>query len=167
MQRVDLLEKTLMLGKTEGRREWQKLRWLDGITDPMDMSLNELQEMVKYREACHAAVMGSQRAGLQYARLLCPSLSPKVCSNSCPLHQRCYLTIVSSAASPSFAFNLPQHQGFFPVSQLFTSGGQSVGAWALAPVLLMNIQGWFPFDLHAVQETLNSLLQHNSKASVL
>ena len=105
--------------------------------------------------------------GLQYARLLCPSLSPKVCSNSCPLHQRCYLTIVSSAASPSFAFNLPQHQGFFPVSQLFTSGGQSVGASALAPVLLKNIQGWFPFDLHAVQETLNSLLQHNSKASVL
>ena len=63
MQRVDLLEKTQMLGKNEGRRELQKLRWLDGITDPMDMSLNELQEMVKYREAYHAAVMGSQRAG--------------------------------------------------------------------------------------------------------
>ena len=58
MQRADSLEKTLMLGKTEGkqRRGQQRMSWLNGITDPMDMSLSELQEMVKDREAWHAAV---------------------------------------------------------------------------------------------------------------
>ena len=83
--------------------------------------------------------------GLEQARLPCPSLSPGVCSNSCPLSWWSYPTISSSVAPFSICFPSSSASGFFPMSWLFATDGQIVGA--SVSVLPMNIQGWFPLGL--------------------
>ena len=85
--------------------------------------------------------------GLQHASLPCPSLSPRVCSNSCPLSQWCHPTISFSATPFSFCLQSFPASGSFPMSLLFISGGQSIGALASAAVFPMNIQSWFPLEL--------------------
>ena len=96
----------------------------------------------------HSVIFNSLRPHrLQHARLLCPSPSPRVCSNSCLLSHWCNLTISSSAAPFSFCLWSFSASGSFPMSWLFTSDGQSIGASASASVLSMNIQGWFPWEL--------------------
>ena len=85
--------------------------------------------------------------GLQQARLLCPSLSPGVCSNLCPLswwyHPTISFSVTPFSSCPEFFPAL----GFFPVCQFFTSGGQGIGASASASVLPMMIRVWFSLGL--------------------
>ena len=109
--------------------------------------------------------------GLQHARLPCPSPTPRAYSNSCPLSQWCHPTISSSVVPFSSCHQSFPAAGSFPVSLFLASGGQSVGASALASysneysrLISFRIDS---FDLLAVQGTPKSFLQyHNSKASV-
>ena len=112
--------------------------------------------------------------GLQHTRLLCLSLTPKAYSNSSSSSQWCHPIILSSFIPFSSCLQSFPASGSFQMTQFFTSGGQRVGASALASVLPVNIWDWFRLgspcrlDLLAVQGTLKSLLQHHSsKASVL
>ena len=129
MQGTDSLEKTLMLGKTEGRRrrEQQRMRWLDGITDSMDMNLSKHQELVIVRHVWHVEVHGV--AKFSSFTQSCPTLcDPMNCSTpGLPVHQQLpestqtHVHRVSDAIQPSHplsspsppALNLSQHQGLF------------------------------------------------------
>ena len=84
--------------------------------------------------------------GLQYTRPPCPSPTPEVCSNSCPLSWWCHPTISSSVIPFSSRLQSFPAPGSFPVSQFFPSGGQSIRVSASTSVLSMNIQGWSPFE---------------------
>ena len=93
----------------------------------------------------HSVVSDSSRPhGLQHTRPPCPSPTPRVYSNSCPLSRWCHPSISSSVASFSSCLQSFPASGSFPMSRFFLSGGQSIGVSALASVLPMNIQDWFP-----------------------
>ena len=112
-----------------------------------------------------------QPHGLQHTRPPCPSPTPRVYSNSCPLSCWCHPTISSSVIPFSYCLHSFPASGIFPVSQFFTSGSQSIGVLPSASVLPMNIQDWLSLgliDFPTVQGNLKSLLQHHiSKTSVL
>ena len=101
-----------------------------GIEQPLLLSCSVLSDSLR----CHFTTAALQA-----------SLSPRICSNSCPLSRLCHVTLLPSVAPFSFCPQSFPASGSFPVSQLFTSGGQSIGT--LASVLPMNIQGWFPLGL--------------------
>ena len=108
----------------------------------------------------------------QHTRLPCPSLTPRVQPNPCPSSRWCHPTISCSVVPFSSCLQSFSASGSFQVSQLFTSGGQSIGGSTSTSVLPMNTQDWSPWmdwlDLLAVQGTLKSFLQrHSSKASIL
>ena len=109
---------------------------------------------------------------LPHARLPYLSVSPGVCLNSCSLSQWCHPTISSFVTPFSYCIQSFPASGSFPVSQLFTSGGQSIGASASASVLPMNIQGWFPLGLTGLISLLSKGLSRvfsriDLKASIL
>ena len=113
-----------------GLRKW--------VSIALNVNLN-LNSHIVFQSLSHVQLFVTPRTAACHG--LCPSLSPRVCSDSCPLRQCCYLIISSSAARfSSWLQSLPA-SGSFPVSQLFESGGQSIGASASASVLPMNSQG--------------------------
>ena len=162
----------------------QKMRWLDSITDLIDMSLSKLWELVIHREAWRATVhwVGKSQTRLsdvhfhfhssasvlgvlqfssvqllscvwlfcnpidwlQHTRLSCPSPTPRACSNSCLSSQWCHPTISFSVIPFSSHLQSSPTSGSFPMSQLFASGGQSIGVLASTSVLPMNTQDRSP-----------------------
>ena len=96
----------------------------------------------------HSVMSNSLRPhGLQHTKLPCPSVTPGVCSNSCPSSRWCHPTISSSVVPYSNCLQSFPVLGSFPINQFFPSNGQSIGASASASVLPMNIQDWFPLGL--------------------
>ena len=102
------------------------------------------RESQQNRRRCSVISNSLRPHGLQHIRLPCPSPSPGICPNSCPLSRWCHPTISSSVSCFSSRLQSFPASGSFPVSRLFSSGGQSIGVSAWASVLPMNIQDWSP-----------------------
>ena len=134
----------------DSSRLWKHQQWMCHSPSPFGSSIPSywcwslLLIFAVDQSLSHAHSLRVGLHGRQHARLPFPPLSPGVCSNSCLLSRWCYLTISSSAALFFFCLQSFPASGSWPMSQLFASGGQSIGVSAPAPVLPVNIQCWFP-----------------------
>ena len=137
---------------------WWILNWKPGQKLEMLSLINQVLAILVQLLFSRSFVSNSLRPhGLQHDRLPCPSPSARVCPNSCPLSWWCHPTI-SSSVTPFFCLQSFPASGSFTLSQLFASGGQNIGVSALASVLLMNIQGWFPLELTCLISLLSKEL---------
>ena len=131
--------------QTNRRERSERLRSCFKGTHWPNLGQLELQnEWTDSHFSCSVMSDSLQPCGLQQVRLPCPSPTPGAYLNSCPSCWWCHPTISSSVIPLSSCLQSFPTSGSFPRSQLFASGGQSIGVWALALVLPMNIQGWFP-----------------------
>ena len=112
-----------------------------GLYTDLRMSHFSSRSCYSVQFSCSVLSNFLQPRGLQHTRL--PITTPRACSNSCPSSQWCHPTTSSSLVLFSFCLQSFPASGSFPMSQLFISGGQSIGVSASASVLPMNIQGWF------------------------
>ena len=103
-----------------------------------------LESSLLYQFSCSVMSDSLRSRGLEHTRLPCPSLTPRACSNSCPLSRWCHPTISSSVIPFSSCLQSFPASGSFQMSPFFTSGGQSIRASASASVFPMTIQDWFP-----------------------
>ena len=120
------------------------LPWKRILVESKETYLSRSYNLTSVRFSRSVVSDSLQPHGLQLARLPCPSPTPRACSNSCPSSRCCHPTILSSVVPFSSCPQSFPASGSFPVSQFFTSGGQSIGVSASASVLPMNIQVWFP-----------------------
>ena len=149
--------------------------YLKTVLSVIDRSSSQRNQFSSVQSLSHSVISNSLWPhGLQHARPPCPSPTPGACSNSCPSSWWSHPAISSSVLPFSSCRQSFPASGSFPMSQFFTSGDQRIGVSALASVLPVNIQDWFPLgwiswiSLQSKGRTLKSLLQHHSsKASIL
>ena len=153
-----LLSRPWLVTRVLGKHFWEQWGWtlravsalgcvnfkrLTCIGNPLKKDNIYILSQTSVQFSCSVVSDSLWPHGLQHSRLPCPSASPRLCSDSCPLSWWCHPTISSSVTPLSCLQSFPA-SGSFPVKQLFTSGGPSIRASASASVLPMNIQDWFP-----------------------
>ena len=129
------------------------------------LSLASISSSVQFSHSVMSDSLWPQ--GMQHARLPCPSLTPRGCSNSCPLSWWCHPTISSSVSPFSSCLQSFPESGSFLMSQFFASGGQIIGASASASVLPVNIQGWFPVGLTGLISLLSKGLSRVVSSTIV